>query len=154
VVAATSRKSNVTSVVPATSQAATEPVIVDDNPLKVLARISGALHSGDQEALRRCIVLGDDDSSKLFDASVRRQVARIRLTNALKRAGITGANVSANLMPVENIMDAVAAMLDPASVQINGDSAVLPFRVPSFMINNDDSWENGQLLFMRVDGTW
>src|SRR5439155_19150932 len=135
---------------PSKSVAATQP---DDDPLAALGAMSAALHAGDLPALRRSMLLGDDNSSKLMDAMLAWQVSRIRLNAALQRAGMKDVDVNEGSSQIELIMDLVLPQLDPADVQITGDAAVVPFSAPKFLIG-DDSWENGQVRFARVDGHW
>jgi RNA polymerase sigma factor (sigma-70 family) len=137
---------------PATLPATTQPASTD-NPLATLARISAALHAADLQALRQSILLGDDDSSKLVDAILVEQIARVRLTTALQHAGFQNINLRFGTVPIETVFDLLTPQLRPSQVQIDNDSATVPFSVPKFLIG-DDSWSNGHLLFTRSDGRW
>jgi len=124
------------------------------DPLATLGAVSAGLHAGDVEAVKRVLVLGDDDSSKLFETLVVWEIARLKLTSAIQRAGMPQVDVNFGSAPIANVLDAVASLLDPNDVEITGDSGVVAFSVPKFLINNDNSWENGHLFFTRVDGRW
>lgn len=143
--------------VPAATTQATQPIAagpsVDDDPLATLGALSAALHNADVEAARRCVVLGDDDTSRICDVMLAFQCARNRLETSLDRAKIARFDINYGSAPIATAIDLVAMQMSSDDVRIDGDTALMPFRVPKLIIG-DGSWENGQLRFMRVDGRW
>ena len=144
-------------VVPVATTQATQPVAADpsvgDEPLSTLGAISAALHNGDVEAARRCVILGDDDTSRICDMMLAFQCARNRLETSLDRAKVARFDINYGSAPIATAIDLVAIQLSASDVRIDGDTAVMPFHVPKFIIGNE-SWENGELRFARIDGRW
>ena len=147
-----------TPVILVAATQATQPAVadqsVDDDPLSTLGALSAALHNADVDAARRCLVLGEDDTSRICDVMLAFQCARNRLEASLDRAKIARFDINYGSAPIATAIDLVAMQLSSDDVRlVDVDTAVLPFHVPKLIIG-DESWENGELRFTRIDGKW
>jgi hypothetical protein len=131
------------------------------SPIECLRNASKPFKEMDQAGVEQCLLLGDDDTSRLMRLGIQIDIAQIRVEKLMLDVfGSDTRVVRFVSMTPDTVVDEVIKSIKPADIHINGDRAVINLRLSQGLIANMGLPSVAELLawplhFVRgADGNW
>jgi RNA polymerase sigma factor (sigma-70 family) len=144
----------------ATTAPAPLAVLLDQSsPLQTLRSLGRCIAATDENAATQCLLLSDDDQSRMIAAGLRLNVAQLRLQQTLTRHfGSEAPRLALTDIPVAQFIDEGLARLGPADEQIDADKAVVTVKIDAEVLAKVPQahvYQGMPLYFVRdASGKW